>query len=258
MDIRGASALVTGAASGIGAAVARRLGALGVHVVVADLNADAGQAVAEEVGGVFTPVDVTRTEQIVAAVEEAERLGPLRVMVNSAGIGWAQRTVGRDGSFASAADLDAFRKVVAINLVGTFDCVRLGATAMSRLEPTESGERGAIVNLASVAAFDGQIGQAAYSASKGGVVGMTLPVARDLAASAIRLNTVAPGLIDTPIYGEGEAAEQFKARLGESVLFPRRLGAPDELASMVVECLTNSYMNGETVRVDGGIRMPPK
>lgn len=258
MDIRGASALVTGAASGIGAAVARQLAARGAHVVVADLDADAGQAVAEEVGGVFAPVDVTRTEQVVAAVEEAERLGPLRVLVNSAGIGWAERTVGRDGSFASAADLDAFRRVVSVNLIGTFDCVRLGATAMSRLEPTETGERGAIVNLASVAAFDGQIGQAAYSASKGGVVGMTLPVARDLAASAIRLNTVAPGLIDTPIYGEGEAAEQFKARLGESVLFPRRLGAPDELASMVLECLTNSYMNGETVRVDGGIRMPPK
>ncbi|WP_030485117.1 SDR family NAD(P)-dependent oxidoreductase [Nocardioides aequoreus] len=258
MDIRGASALVTGAASGIGAAVARQLAARGAHVVVADLDADAGQAVAEQVGGVFAPVDVTRTEQVVAAVEEAERLGPLRVLVNSAGIGWAERTVGRDGSFASAADLDAFRRVVSVNLIGTFDCVRLGATAMSRLEPTETGERGAIVNLASVAAFDGQIGQAAYSASKGGVVGMTLPVARDLAASAIRLNTVAPGLIDTPIYGEGEAAEQFKARLGESVLFPRRLGAPDELASMVLECLTNSYMNGETVRVDGGIRMPPK
>ncbi len=258
MEIRGASALVTGGASGIGAAVARQLAARGAHVVVADLNADGGQALAEEIGGVFAPVDVTRTEQIVAAVEEAERLGPLRALVNSAGIGWAQRTVGRDGSFESAADLDAFRKVIAINLVGTFDCVRLGATAMSRLEPTESGERGAIVNLASVAAFDGQIGQAAYSASKGGVVGMTLPVARDLAAAAIRLNTVAPGLIDTPIYGEGEAAEQFKAKLGESVLFPRRLGAPDELASMVLECLTNSYMNGETVRVDGGIRMPPK
>ena len=148
--------------------------------------------------------------------------------------------------------------MIAINLIGTFDAVRLVGTAIARNEPTESGERGAIVNLASVAAFDGQIGQAAYSASKGGVVGMTLPVARDLAAVGIRLNTVAPGLIDTPIYGEGEAAEAFKAKLGESVLFPKRLGQPDELASMVVECVTNSYMNGETVRVDGGIRMPPK
>ncbi len=225
---------------------------------MADLNADKGQQLAEEIGGVFAPVDVTRTEQIVAAVEEAEKLGPLRLLVNSAGIGWAQRTVGRDGTFESAADLEAFAKVIAINLVGTFDCVRLVATAISRNEPTATGERGAIVNLASVAAFDGQIGQAAYSASKGGVVGMTLPVARDLAAVGIRLNTVAPGLIDTPIYGEGEAAEAFKAKLGESVLFPKRLGDPAELASMVVECLTNSYMNGETVRVDGGIRMPPK
>ena len=258
MDINGASAIVTGGASGIGAAAARQLAARGVAVVVADLNADKGQQLAAEIGGVFAPVDVTRTEQIVAAVEEAEKLGPLRLLVNSAGIGWAQRTVGRDGTFESAADLEAFAKVIAINLVGTFDCVRLVATAISRNEPTASGERGAIVNLASVAAFDGQIGQAAYSASKGGVVGMTLPVARDLAAVGIRLNTVAPGLIDTPIYGEGEAAEAFKAKLGESVLFPKRLGDPAELASMVVECLTNSYMNGETIRVDGGIRMPPK
>ncbi len=258
MDINGASAIVTGGASGIGAAAARQLAERGVAVVVADLNADKGQQLAAEIGGVFAPVDVTRTEQIVAAVEEAEKLGPLRLLVNSAGIGWAQRTVGRDGTFESAADLEAFARVIAINLVGTFDCVRLVATAISRNEPTATGERGAIVNLASVAAFDGQIGQAAYSASKGGVVGMTLPVARDLAAVGIRLNTVAPGLIDTPIYGEGEAAEAFKAKLGESVLFPKRLGDPAELASMVVECLTNSYMNGETVRVDGGIRMPPK
>ncbi len=258
MDINGASAIVTGAASGIGAAVSRQLAARGAHVVVADIDQEKGEALAAEIGGVFAPVDVTRTEQIQAAIEEAEQLGPLRLLVNSAGIGWAQRTVGRDGTYASAADLEAFSRVVRINLIGTFDCIRLVGTAISRTEPTESGERGAIVNLASVAAFDGQIGQAAYSASKGGVVGLTLPVARDLAAVGIRLNTVAPGLIDTPIYGEGEAAEAFKAKLGESVLYPKRLGQPDELASMVLECLTNSYMNGETVRVDGGIRMPPK
>ena len=258
MDITGSSALVTGAASGIGAAVARQLAAAGAKVVVADLQADRGEALAEEIGGRFVQVDVTDTEQIKAAVAAAVELGPLRILVNSAGIGWAQRTIGRDGEFDSAHDLDAFKKVIAINLIGTFDAVRLAATEMGKLEPTESGERGAIVNLASVAAFDGQIGQAAYSASKGGVVGMTLPVARDLSAAGIRLNTVAPGLIDTPIYGEGEASEAFKAKLGESVLFPKRLGEPDELASMVVECLRNSYMNGETVRVDGGIRMPPK
>ena len=149
-------------------------------------------------------------------------------------------------------------QVIAINLVGTFDMVRQAASVMSRNEPDADGQRGAIVNLASVAAFDGQIGQASYSASKGGVVGMTLPVARDLSASGIRLNTVAPGLIDTPIYGEGPDSEAFKAKLGESVLFPKRLGVPEELASMVVECLTNSYMNAEVIRGDGGIRMPPK
>ena len=258
MDINGASAIVTGGASGIGAAAARQLAAKGARVVVADLNEDAGQALADEIGGAFCKVDVTDTDSILAAIEKAEGLGPVRVLVNSAGIGWAQRTVGKDGTYESAADLGAFTKVIAINLIGTFDCIRLVGTAIARNEPTESGERGAIVNLASVAAFDGQIGQAAYSASKGGVVGMTLPIARDLAASAIRVNTVAPGLIDTPIYGEGEQAEQFKAKLGESVLFPKRLGVPDELASMVVECVTNSYMNAETVRVDGGIRMPPK
>ncbi len=258
MDLAGTVALVTGGASGIGAGVARALASRGATVVVADLQADKGEALAAEIGGVFARVDVTDSAAIQAAVELAEGLGDLRVLVNSAGIGWAQRTVGRDGEFASAHDIDAFRKVVAINLVGSFDAIRLAATAMSRLEPTSSGERGAIVNIASVAAFDGQIGQAAYAASKGGLVGLTLPVARDLAATGIRLNTVAPGLIDTPIYDFVEDAEEFKAKLGESVLFPRRLGRPEELASMVVECLTNPYMNGEVVRVDGGIRMPPK
>ena len=258
MDINGASAIVTGGASGIGAAVARQLAARGAKVVVADLNAEKGEELANEIGGVFAPVDVTKTDQIKAAIEQAEELGPIRVLVNSAGIGWAQRTIGRDGEFDSAHDLGAFTKVIAINLIGTFDAIRLAATEMSKLEPTESGERGAIVNMASVAAFDGQIGQAAYSASKGGVVGLTLPVARDLSASGIRLNTVAPGLIDTPIYGFGGDAEAFKAKLGESVLFPKRLGQPEELASMVLECVRNPYMNGETIRVDGGIRMPPK
>ena len=258
MDINGASALVTGGASGIGAAAARQLAAKGAKVVVADLNAEKGEALAQEIGGAFASVDVTDTAQIQAAVEQALELGPLRAVVNSAGIGWAQRTIGKDGEFASAHDLDAFKKVIAINLIGTFDTIRLAATAMSRNEPDADGQRGAIVNMASVAAFDGQIGQASYSASKGGVVGMTLPIARDLSASGIRVNTIAPGLIDTPIYGEGEASEQFKAHLGQSVLFPKRLGVADELASMVVECITNSYMNAETIRVDGGIRMPPK
>ena len=214
MDITGASAIVTGGASGIGAAAARQLAAKGARVVVADLNAEKGETLAKEIGGAFVAVDVTDTEQIKAAVVRAEELGPVRVLVNSAGIGWAQRTVGKDGSFDSAADLSAFSKVIGINLIGTFDCIRLVGTAMSRTDPLDDGERGVIVNMASAAAFDGQIGQAAYSASKGGVVGMTLPIARDLSAIGIRVNTIAPGLIDTPIYGEGDASEAFKAKLG--------------------------------------------
>jgi NAD(P)-dependent dehydrogenase (short-subunit alcohol dehydrogenase family) len=258
MDIKDCSAIVTGGASGIGEACARALAAKGAKVVIADLQDDKGNALAKELGGAFCHVDVTKTDEIIAAVETALEMGPLRALVNSAGIGWAQRTVGKDGSYDSAANLDAFKKVVAINLIGTFDCIRLAATAMSKSEPLESGERGAIVNMASVAAFDGQIGQASYSASKGGVVGMTLPIARDLAAIGVRVNTVAPGLIDTPIYGTGEASEQFKSQLQKGVLFPARLGHPHELASIVVECITNSYLNAETIRCDGGIRMPPK
>jgi NAD(P)-dependent dehydrogenase (short-subunit alcohol dehydrogenase family) len=258
MDIAGKVFIVTGGASGLGEGTARMLHANGGKVVIADLQADKGEALASEIGGVFAQVDVTQTDQITAAVNAAAEIAPLRAVVNSAGIGWAQRTIGRDGQIESAHDLGAFTKVIHINLIGTFDMVRQAATVMSRNEPDADGQRGAIVNLASVAAFDGQIGQASYSASKGGVVGMTLPVARDLSASGIRLNTVAPGLIDTPIYGEGPDSEAFKAKLGESVLFPKRLGVPDELASMVVECLTNSYMNAEVIRVDGGIRMPPK
>jgi NAD(P)-dependent dehydrogenase (short-subunit alcohol dehydrogenase family) len=259
VNINGASAVVTGGASGIGAAVARALAAAGARVVVADLDRDKGDAVAQEVGGVFAEVDVTRTETIVAAVDRAQELGPLRVLVNSAGIAWAQRTVGRDGTYASAADLDAYKRVVAINLVGTFDAIRIAATAMGRTEPLDaSGERGAVVNLASVAAFDGQVGQAAYSSSKGGVVGMTLPVARDLAMIGVRVNTVAPGLIDTPIYGHGEASDAFKANLEKGVLFPKRLGRPEEIAEVVLAAVTSSYLNAETIRVDGGIRMQPK
>ena len=257
MDINGASAIVTGGASGIGAASCRQLAAKGAKVVVADVQEEKGRQLADEIGGAFCKVDVTNTDDIINAVEMAKSMGPLRVLVNSAGIGWAQRTVGK-GGYETAASLDAFKKVIGINLIGTFDCIRIAATAMSTNEPLEYGERGAIVNIASVAAFDGQVGQASYSASKGGVVGMTLPVARDLAAIGVRVNTVAPGLIDTPIYGDGEGSEAFKANLQKGVLFPQRLGDPSELASMVVECVTNSYMNAETIRVDGGIRMAPK
>jgi NAD(P)-dependent dehydrogenase (short-subunit alcohol dehydrogenase family) len=258
MELNGISAIVTGGASGIGEACARVLAARGAKVVIADLQDEKGNALATKIGGAFAHVDVTNPDDVIAAIELAKEMGPLRALVNSAGVGWATRTIGKDGAYDSAHDLAVFRKVIEINLIGTFNCIRLAATAMSTTEPLESGERGAIVNMASVAAFDGQIGQASYSASKGGVVGMTLPIARDLSASGIRVNTVAPGLIDTPIYGEGEASEQFKANLEKGVLFPKRLGSPEELASMVVELVANSYMNAETVRVDGGIRMPPK
>ena len=258
MELKNSSAIVTGGASGIGASAARLLAKKGAKVVVADLQADKGEALAKEIGGAFCKVDVTNTQDIINATEMAKSMGPIRALVNSAGIGWAQRTVGKDGSYDSAANLDAFKKVIAINLVGSFDCIRIVATAMSRNEPLAHGERGAIVNIASVAAFDGQIGQASYSASKGGVVGMTLPIARDLAAVGVRVNTVAPGLIDTPIYGQGEASEAFKTNLQKGVLFPQRLGTSEELASVVLECVTNSYLNAETIRVDGGIRMPPK
>jgi NAD(P)-dependent dehydrogenase (short-subunit alcohol dehydrogenase family) len=259
MDISGASAIVTGGASGLGEATARLLSERGCKVVVADLQADKGEVVAKEIGGAFAATDVTDEAQVIAAVEAAEGLGPLRVLVNCAGIGWPARTIGKDGEYSSAHDLAIFKKVVEINLVGTFNCIRIAATAMSRHEPLdEHGERGAIVNTASVAAFDGQIGQAAYSASKGGVVGMTLPIARDLSAVGVRVNTIAPGLIDTPIYGQGDASEQFKERLKAGVLFPHRLGTSEEFATLAVELVVNSYMNAETIRVDGGIRMPPK
>ncbi len=256
MDLGGAAAIVTGGASGIGRACARRLSTLGAQCVILDIDAAKGAEATEEVGGVFVEGDVAEEVPVQAAVEAAAELGPLRVLVNSAGIASAVRTVDRHGR---PMPLESFERVVATNLVGTFNCIRLAAAAMARTEPVDAdGQRGAIVNMASVAAFDGQIGQNAYSASKGGVAGMTLPIARDLVPLGVRINTVAPGLINTPIYGTGEAAEEFKARLATGVLFPKRLGTADELASMVMELLTNDYMNGEVIRVDAGIRLPPK
>jgi NAD(P)-dependent dehydrogenase (short-subunit alcohol dehydrogenase family) len=256
MELEGASVVVTGGASGIGEASARRLSVLGARPVIADLNEEKGKAVAAELNGEFVRTDVADPDQAQAAVDAALGMGPLRALVNAAGIGNANRTVNREGQ---PFPLDQFEFVIRVNLIGTFNCLRLAAAAMAKQDPVDDdGQRGAIVNIASVAAFDGQIGQAAYSASKGGVVGLTLPVARDLAAIGIRLNTIAPGLIDTPIYGQGEGSEKFKANLGRNVLFPKRLGHASELASMVAECVTNDYMNGETLRVDGGIRMPPK
>jgi NAD(P)-dependent dehydrogenase (short-subunit alcohol dehydrogenase family) len=258
MDIRGAAAIVTGGASGLGEATVRALAERGARVVVLDMADDKGEALAKETGGVFAHADVTSTEEVIAAVEAATELGPLRALVNCAGIGWASRTIGRDGSYDSAHDLEVYKKVININLVGTFNVTRLAATAMARTEPLADNERGAIVNVASLAAFDGQIGQAAYSSSKGGVVGMTLPVARDLSVVGIRVNTIAPGLIDTPIYGYGGNADEFKAKLKRDVLFPDRLGWPSEFASLAVELLTNSYMNAEVIRIDGGARLQPK
>ncbi len=256
MELEGASVIVTGGASGIGEASARRLSLLGAKPVIADLNEEKGKAVATELKGEFVKTDVSDTDQVQAAVDAALGLGPLRALVNGAGIGHASRTVNREGK---PFPLESFELVLRVNLVGSFNCLRLAAAAMSQQEPTDAdGQRGAVVNIASVAAFDGQIGQAAYSASKGGVVGMTLPIARDLSAIGIRVNCIAPGLIDTPIYGQGEASDKFKENLGRNVLFPKRLGYASELASMVAECITNDYMNGETLRVDGGIRMPPK
>jgi NAD(P)-dependent dehydrogenase (short-subunit alcohol dehydrogenase family) len=258
MDINGISAIVTGGGSGLGEATARLLAGRGARVVVVDMQDEKGEKVAKDIGGVFVHANVADTQEVIAAVEAAKELGPLRALVNAAGIGWATRTIGRDGSYDSAHDLDVFKKVIEVNLVGSFNCIRLAATAMSQNEPLANDERGAIVNVSSAAAFDGQIGQASYSASKGGVVGMTLPIARDLSASGIRVNCIAPGLIDTPIYGTGDASEAFKANLAKSVLFPKRLGTSEEFASLAVELLTNSYMNAETIRIDGGIRMPPK
>ena len=256
INLEGTAAIVTGGASGIGEACARQLADAGARVVVADLNEERGTAVASEIGGLFAKTDVTSEEDGLAAVAAASEMGPLRSVVNSAGIGWAARTVDRGGE---PFDMGAFQTVIAINLVGTFNMMRLGAAAMAKTEPMDDdGYRGAIVNMASVAAFEGQIGQLAYSASKGGVVSMTLPAARDLSAIGVRVNTIAPGLIDTPIFGGGEASEEFKAKLGESVLFPKRLGSGEELAFMVMECLTNPYVNGETIRLDAGVRLPPK
>lgn len=257
MEINGFSAIVTGGASGLGESTSRLLAERGAKVVVMDLGHQQakGDKVAGEIGGLFAAADVTDADQVQAGIDAALEMAPLRVLVNCAGIGWPGRTIDKNGN---PHDLDIFRKVIDINLVGTFNCIRLGASAMNRNEPDEDGQRGAIVNTASVAAYEGQIGQAAYSASKGGIVGMTITIARDLAAAGIRVNTIAPGLIDTPIYGEGEASEAFKSALGQSVLFPRRLGYASEFASMALELITNNYMNGQDIRVDGGIRMPPK
>jgi NAD(P)-dependent dehydrogenase (short-subunit alcohol dehydrogenase family) len=253
MELAGVAAIVTGGASGLGAATVRRLAAAGAKVVVADLQDEKGEALANEVGGAFVHADVTNSDQVSAAVAVAVEAGPLRAVVNCAGIGPPARTLNRDGS---PHDLDRFRTVIEINLIGTFNVIRLAAVEMAKTDPLADGQRGAIVNTASVAAYDGQIGQAAYSASKGGIVGMTLPVARDLSSIGIRVNTIAPGIIDTPLLAG--LPEPARESLGQQVLFPKRLGRPDEYAGIAYMLLTNDYMNAETIRMDGGIRMAPK
>ncbi|MGY1716506.1 3-hydroxyacyl-CoA dehydrogenase [Geodermatophilus nigrescens] len=253
MDVSGMTVLVTGGASGLGLATVERLVGAGAEAVIVDLPSSQGKAVAERLGGrvTFVAGDVTSEEQVAEAVAAAEERGPLRAVVNCAGIGNAVRTVGRDGPFP----LDAFRRVVEVNLIGTFNVLRLGAQAIARTEPVE-GERGVVVNTASVAAFDGQIGQAAYSASKGGIVGMTLPIARDLASLQVRVVTIAPGLFETPLLGQ--LPQEARDSLGAQVPHPSRLGRPAEYAALVQAIVENPMLNGETIRLDGAIRMAPR
>jgi NAD(P)-dependent dehydrogenase (short-subunit alcohol dehydrogenase family) len=251
--LAGTSAIVTGGASGMGEAAARSLAGAGALLVVVDRDATKGEAVAADLGGLFCAADVTEEETVRAAVGAAVELAPLRTCIHCAGVGWAERTINRNGE---PHDLERFRKIVDINLVGTFNVLRLTAAGMSANEPDAAGERGVIVNTASVAAFDGQIGQAAYSASKGGVTSLTLTAARDLAAVGIRVCTIAPGLVDTPLLGT--LPEDARSALAQSVLFPKRLGTADDFASLALELVRNHYMNGEVIRMDAGIRMPPK
>jgi NAD(P)-dependent dehydrogenase (short-subunit alcohol dehydrogenase family) len=261
MELNGTSAIVTGGASGLGEATARVLASAGSHVVIADLNEEAGKRVAAEIGGQFAKTNVADEGDVLAAVTAAENSGhPLRVAVNCAGIGFAARTINRDGS---PHDLASFGKVITVNLTGTFNVLRLAASAMAKTSPVDAdGQRGVIINTSSVAGIEGQTGQIAYSASKGGIIGMTLPAARDLSVIGVRVNTICPGVIFTPIYksiaGDDQAAEEFLARLAAPVVFPKRLGRADEFGCLVRSLIENDYMNAEVVRFDGGIRFQPK
>ena len=255
MDINGVAAIVSGGASGLGEATARRLAAGGAEVTIFDRNAERGEALAKELGGgaKFVGGDVSDGDQVAEAVAIAGESAPLRIGVSCAGLGAATRIISRDGT---PHDLDTFKFVINVNLIGTFNVMRLAASAISKTEPLADGERGVLVNTASVAAFDGQIGQIAYSASKGGVVGMTLPAARDLSPAGVRVVTIAPGLMDTPLLGL--LPEEGRQALGSGVLFPKRLGDPAEFAKLVQQICENGYLNGEVIRLDGGLRMPPK
>jgi NAD(P)-dependent dehydrogenase (short-subunit alcohol dehydrogenase family) len=249
LQLDGIGALVAGGASGLGEATARELAARGARVTIADLNDERGEALAAEIEAAFAHADVTDEAQVRAAVEAA---GELRLAVSCAGIGWAERTVKRDGPAA----LEPFKAVVRVNLIGTFNVLRLAAAAMAGNDPDGGGERGAVVMTASIAAFDGQIGQAAYSASKGGVVGLTLPAARDLSRLGIRVCTIAPGLFDTPLLAA--LPEDARQALGAQVPHPPRLGRPEEYALLACHIAENPMLNGETIRLDGALRMPPK
>lgn len=259
MDLANSAAVVTGGASGLGAATARALAAKGVKVAIFDLQADKGEALAEEIGGVFCNVDVTSDDSVDAGFAAARAAhGQERILVNCAGTGNAAKTAGRskqDGSIKHFP-LDAFDRIIQINLVGTFRCLAKSAAGMLTLDPGEDGERGAIVNTASAAAEDGQMGQAAYSASKAGVVGMTLPIARDLMSEGIRVNTILPGIFDTPLLAA--APQPVRDALAASVPFPKRLGRPEEFAALALTMIECGYFNGEDVRLDGAIRMAPR
>lgn len=254
MDIQGQSAIVTGGGSGLGEAVARALARQGARVAVLDVNAEGAQRVAAEIGGIACRCDITRSDDVTAALDAAEAAhGVPRVVMNIAGIGTARRVIGKDGS---PAPLEDFERVVRINLIGTYNVIRLAAARIARLEPLDDGERGVMLCTASVAAFDGQVGQEAYSASKGGIVGMTLPLARDLAQWGVRVVTVAPGLFLTPLMRE--LPEAVQQSLAASIPFPKRLGKPEEFASIALEIVRNTHLNGEVIRLDGALRMAPR
>jgi NAD(P)-dependent dehydrogenase (short-subunit alcohol dehydrogenase family) len=254
MQIQGHAALVTGGGSGLGEATARELARLGAKVAVLDLNLANAERVAADIGGVACQCDVSNPESMQAAIDKAAAAhGPARILMQIAGIGSAKRVVGRDGN---AAPLEDFARVINVNLIGTYNAARLFAAACSKLDPMEDGERGAMVFTASVAAFDGQVGQQAYSASKAGVAGMTLPMARDLAQHGIRVCTIAPGLFATPLMKE--LPEAVQESLAKSIPFPNRLGKPEEFAELAAHIVTNGHLNGEVIRLDGALRMAPR
>ena len=253
MQVDGNVAIITGGASGLGAGTARELAKAGGQIAIWDIQEDKGREIAKEVGGVFCNCDVTSEESVIAAMEETkEALGVGRILVNCAGTGIAIKTPSR----GEAHPLDQFQRIININLIGTFNCIRLATTAMIELEPMDHGERGVVINTASVAAYDGQIGQAAYSASKGGIVGMTLPVARDLADKGIRVCTIAPGIFETPLLGT--LPDDVRQSLANAVPFPQKLGQPSEYAQLARQIVENVMLNAETIRLDGAIRMAPR